>query len=184
MNSRLLDFLNTIIPISQSLQLRLDLVLKSVEFKKKTVLLREGQMCRHIYFIESGLIRIYYLKDDKEICSGLLYEGGLAISVRSFFKKEKSIEFIETIEDTQLQYLTYDDLERLYKEFPEFNIVGRVLLTEYYIKSEERNYILRRQTALEKYQSFQQLFGQLESRIPRKDIASYLGINLETLSRL
>jgi CRP-like cAMP-binding protein len=42
-------------------------------FQKKTILLKEGQVSNYMYFIESGLLRIYYIKDDKEICSGLVY---------------------------------------------------------------------------------------------------------------
>ena len=184
MDISVLDFLNSIIPISENLKIRLESILRTAEFKKKTVLLKEGQVSNYIYFIESGLIRIYYIKEDKEICSGLICEGGLAISVKSFFNREKSDEFIETIEDTRAQYISFQELEQLYIDFPEFNIVGRRLITQYYVKSEERNFLLRKQTAQEKFQFFQKHFGHLISRVQRKDIASYIGINLETLSRL
>ena len=184
MDIAVLDFLNSIIPISENLKIRLDSILRTAEFKKKTVLLKEGQLSNYIYFIESGLMRIYYIKEDKEICSGLICEGGLAISVKSFFNREKSDEFIETIEDTRAQYISFEELERLYADFPEFNIVGRKLITDYYVMSEERNFLLRKQTAQEKFQFFQKHFGHLTSRVQRKDIASYIGINLETLSRL
>ena len=184
MTISLLDFLNSIIPVSEDLKIRLLSILNPAEFKKKTVLLKEGQVSNYIYFIESGLLRIYYTKDDKEICSGLICEGGLAISVKSFFNREKSDEVIETIEDTRVQYISFQELERLYADFPEFNIVGRKLITEYYVNSEVRNFLLRKQTAQEKFQFFQKHFGHLISRVQRKDIASYIGINLETLSRL
>src|ERR1700722_9334630 len=184
MNPALLDFLSPIIPLSGDLKLKLNSILKATDFKKKTLLLKEGQVSNNMYFIESGLIRIYYLKEGKEICSGLLCEGGIVTSVKSFFKREKSDEYIEALEDTKVQFITYDELEMLYRDFPEFNIVGRILITEYYVLSEERNYLLRKQTAQEKFQYFLKRFGHLNSRVPRKDIASYLGINLETLSRL
>src|SRR5271168_4946530 len=98
MDISVFDFLNSIIPVSENLKIRLDSILRTAEFKKKTVLLKEGQVSNYIYFIESGLMRIYYIKEDKEICSGLICEGGLAIAVKSFFNREKSDEFIETIE--------------------------------------------------------------------------------------
>ena len=75
----------------------------------------------------------------------------MAISVKNFFRREKSDEFIEAIEDTIVQFITYDELEQLYRDFPEFNIVGRKLITEYYVMSEERNFLLRKQTAQEKF---------------------------------
>jgi len=178
------DLIGHIIPLSVELKIRLDSILKERTFKKKEFLLKEGQVSNHVYFIEKGLVRIYYIKDDLEICSGLLLEGGVMISVNSFFNREKSYEYMQAIEETIVHYISFDELESLYRDFIEFNIVGRKLITDYYVRSEERNYLLRRQSAEEKFQSFQRLFGADTVRIPRKDIASYLGINLETLSRL
>src|ERR1700743_605929 len=93
-----LDFLDKVFPLSDQIRARLNSIIRMETFKKKEFLLREGQTCNHIYFIEKGLIRIYYLKDGLEICSGLLSEGGMAIAVRSFFKREPSDEFIQAIE--------------------------------------------------------------------------------------
>jgi CRP-like cAMP-binding protein len=178
------DLISSIIPLSEEIKSRLDSILKEKTFSKKEFLLREGQVSNHVYFIEKGLVRIYYVRDDLEICSGLLLEGRVMISVESFFNRQKSYEYIQAIEETSVYYISFDELESLYRDFVEFNIVGRKLITEYYLKSEARNYLLRRQTAEEKFLSFQRLFGADTVRIPRKDIASYLGINLETLSRL
>jgi CRP-like cAMP-binding protein len=184
MSQELLDYLDQVSPLSDAVKTRLTSILKTKTVKRKDYLLREGQFCNHVYFIEKGLVRVYYLKDGIEICSGLLCEGGVIISVNSFFNRMSSYEFIQAIEDTIVHYITYDELEALYKDLIEFNVVGRKLITNYYVMSEERNYLLRKQTASEKYQFFQTKFTRLASRVPRKDIASYLGINLETLSRL
>jgi CRP-like cAMP-binding protein len=184
MDQDLFTFLAGVVPLSDEIRARLVSILKKETLKKKTFLLREGAICNHIYFIQSGLVRIYYLKDGVEICSGLLKEGGIIISVKSFFERESSNEFIQTLEDSTVEYISYEELEAMYRDFPEFNIIGRKLITSYYVMSEERNYLLRKLTAQEKFQYFQSRFDSLVSRVPRKDIASYLGINLETLSRL
>jgi CRP-like cAMP-binding protein len=184
MNLEPVAYLNQILSLSTALQARLHSILKTREIRKRTFLLKEGQVCNNIHFIEKGLLRIYYLKDDREICSGLLCEGGLAIAVKSFFKRQKSEEYMQALEDTVVHSITYEQLEQLYKDFPEFNIVSRILITEYYVMSEDRNFLLRKKTAHEKFQFFQERFGHLAARVPRKDIASYLGVNLETLCRL
>jgi CRP/FNR family transcriptional regulator, anaerobic regulatory protein len=184
MNQELFAFLNQMYPLSGEIKTRLTSILKCRKFKKKTYLLKEGQFCKHIYFIEKGLVRIYYLKDGVELCSGLLCEGGVVISVNSFFNREASYEYIQAIEDTTVHFISYDELDSLYKDFLEFNVIGRLLTQRYYILSEGRNYLLRKQKANEKFAYFQKELGHLASRVPRKDIASYLGINLETLSRL
>lgn len=184
MNADLLTFLGAIEPLSTDLKQKLSSIVKKETFKKKSFLLREGQIDKHIFFIEKGLIRIYYIKDGMEWCSGLLDEGMVAVSVRSFFKRMPSYEYIQAIENTIVQYVTYDQLEYLYTNFPEFNIIGRKLITEYYVHSEDRNYLLRKQTAQEKVAFFRENLGHLLPRVPRKDIASYLGMSLETLSRI
>lgn len=104
--------------------------------------------------------------------------------MKSFFDRVRSDEFIQALEDLTAYYISYDELEALYRDLPEFNIVARKLITAYYVRSEERNYLLLRQSAQEKIAYFQEHFGHLVSRVPRKDIASYLGVTLETLSRL
>ena len=114
----------------------------------------------------------------------MLCEGGLVISVKSFFDRVVSDEFIQALEDTVVHYISHDELESLYKEFVEYNIVGRLIVTRYYVLSEQRNDMLRGIKAKEKFALFQKNLGHLHSRVPRKDIASYLGITLETLSRL
>lgn len=179
-----IDFLNAFHPLSDQLKDRLNSILKKDTFKKKTILLKEGQVCNHIYFIEEGLVRVYYLKDGVEICSGLLCEDGVLISVKSFFNQVPSDEYIQVLEDLTAYYISHRELEDLYRDFPEFNLIARKLITAYYVQSEQRNYLLRRLTAQEKIQYFWNHFGHLVARVPRKDIASYLGVTLETLSRL
>jgi CRP/FNR family transcriptional regulator, anaerobic regulatory protein len=183
-NENILGFLHAVHPLSPALRERLQLTLKKEEYKKKTLLLKENQTSNKVYFIEKGLVRVYYVKNGVEICSGLLCEGGVLISVKSFFDRVRSEEYIQALEDLTVYYISYDELEALYLDLPEFNIVARKLITAYYVKSEERNYILRRHTAQEKITYFQEHFPNLLARVPRKDIASYLGVALETLSRL
>jgi CRP-like cAMP-binding protein len=179
-----ISFLGQVHPLSDTVVERLRLTLKREEYKKKSFLLEEGQMSNRVYFIEKGLVRVYYLKDGIELCSGLLAEGGVVISVASFFNRMRSNEYIQALEDISVYYITFEELETLYREVPEFNVVGRKLITAYYVMSEERNFMLRRHSAPEKIAYFQQHFGHLLARVPRKDIASYLGVTLETLSRL
>lgn len=179
-----INLLSTYHHLSDDLQERLLSKLQTLQVKKKTKILEIGQMSNFIYYIQTGLLRTYYLKDGVEICSAILGEKKMAVSVHSFFQRMPSYEFMETIEPCTLYYFSYNDLEKIYDEFIEFNIVGRKLITEYYCLSEMRSYMLRGQTAAQKISFFLDAYGDLVPRIPRKDIASFLGMTLETLGRV
>ncbi|MBS1665499.1 MAG: Crp/Fnr family transcriptional regulator [Bacteroidetes bacterium] len=185
MNKEVIRFLSQLTPLSEELENRLNLILKGQTLKKKEFLLRSGEVCSNIYYLEKGLVRVFYTDEEGEQwCSGLLSEGAVCIAVPSFFHRKRSEESIQAIEDTTVYYHSYEELEALYKEFPEYNIIARKLITEYYVLSEERNFWLRKHSAEKKYQFFKERFGDTAGRFPIKDIASYLGIKIETLSRL
>jgi CRP/FNR family transcriptional regulator, anaerobic regulatory protein len=179
-----LSALQKIIPFSMELQEALLSTLKSKTFKKKDYLLTEGKVCNHIYFIESGMVRSFYLKDGKEICSWFMKEGDVIISVRSFFSRTPSNEYLQALENTMVHYVHYNELNEIYQRFPEFNIVGRILTEKYYQLSEERLYSMRKQSASERFEFLLKYHPEISQRVPRGHIASYLGVTLETLSRI
>ncbi len=122
------DLLNSIFPVSSKLQQHLLTVLKSRILSKKQFLLKTGSVCNKVYFIEKGLIRCFYEKDDKEVCSWFMKEGDIIISVESFYNQMPSYENIQALEDCFVYYIEYDDLQFIYNNFPEFNYVEEFLL--------------------------------------------------------
>jgi CRP-like cAMP-binding protein len=105
-------------------------------------------------------------------------------SILSFEVKGSAIENMQAIEDCEALALTLIDLEKLYEQFPEFNTVGRKLLQQYYSDAEGRAFIARLTSAENKYKQFLTRYNYLANRIPLTYIASFLGITLETLSRV
>jgi len=184
MYDTLLKTINTIAPVSDLLKDRLCEYLRVKEFKKKSHLLREGQTANHIYFLERGLVKSFYIKDGVAINSWFMKENDFVVAVNSFYTRTESYEFIEAIEDSTVYVLSYNHLQSLYKEFIEFNIIGRIITEKYYVLSEQRQYVLRKQKAEERLGILHQTQLELFQRVSRKDIASYLGISLETLSRI
>ena len=180
----LIQYLDTIQPLSSGLRDHLSATVQAKVLKKKEFLLRAGRVCEYIYFIEKGLLRCFYLKDETEVSSWFMKEGDVAIAINSFFNQTPSYESIQAIEATQLYYISYEDLQLIYKLFPEFNIVARLLTQRYYSLSEERLYSIRMQRAEERYNFLLQNVPELVRRVPASYIASYLSITLETLSRI
>lgn len=180
----LLQLLENIHPLSGELKEFLFEHLVVMEVSRKNFILKRGRICHNIYFIGKGLVRCFYLKDDKEVSSWFMKEGDVIISVESFLNQSVSYESIQALEDTELYYLNYEDLQYCYVNFSEFNFIGRVLTEKYYRLSEQRLHSLRMQRAHEKYQYLLQNFPQLVQRVPSKYLASYLSITEETLSRI
>lgn len=180
----LLAFLHSIHPLSPGLREHLLQHLRAKELKRKQFLLRAGQVSKEIYFIEQGLLRCFYLLDGVEVCSWFMKEGDVIVSVPSFFNQMMSYECIQSLEDSQVCCISYEQLQFIYKNFLEFNFIGRILLEKYYTMSEARLYSLRMQRSIERYKYLMSVHPELIRRVPSKYLASYLGVREETLSRL
>ena len=180
----LLAYLNSIHLLSESASDYLHENLKEIEIPKKEIILKQGRICYNIYFVEKGLLRCFYTKNDKEINSWFMKEHDVIFSVESFLNQTPSYENIKALEDSRLYYISYAELQYLYTNCPEFNFIGRVVTEEYYKLSEQRLYSLRMQKANERYNFMMNHFPHIILRVPSKYIASYLGITEETLSRI
>lgn len=180
----LLLYLNSVHPLSPELREHLLIILKLKSLRKKEYLLKAERICKNICFISKGLLRCFYIKDDQEVCSWFMKESDVIISVESFFYQKESYESIQAIEDCELYCIEHAQLEHIYRTYPEFNFVSRVLLQKYYTLSEQRLYSLRMQRSQERYNYLLQHHAELILRVPAKYLASYLGISEETLSRI
>ena len=182
----IIDALERYAPLSEACKTALLERTEVQTIAANTVLLCPGQTSDKIYFIESGVARVYYYEDedaDKSITSWFAQAGGLLSSIESFFSQEPADEYIETLEKCRCRILTYKALEQLYVEFPELNIVFRKQNEFYLCVYERRNKLMRTQNLIERYEYFMELYPNLPNHVKDKYIASYLGMCAETLSR-
>jgi CRP-like cAMP-binding protein len=182
--SGLLNILNSIAIMSESLQDQIKAYLTEEHFTRKTILLKEGQVSQRIYFIKKGFIRAFYHKGNSEFSTWFMGEGEFIISVYSFFSRKPSFENIEVLEDCTLQSINWDQLQLLYTQYPEFNLTGRIITEQYYIRSEERAINLQTLTAKQRYEKLLSDYPGVLQRASLGQIASYLSIKQETLSRI
>jgi len=180
----LFNLLNSIYPMSDPLKEYLVVNLQVKELGRKDILLKSGHICRSIYFIESGLLRCYYMQQDHEVCSWFMKEGDVIVSVESFFEQKESREYIQAIENSVLHYLSFEKLEYIYRNFLEFNYIGRVLVQKYYKQSEQRLYSIRMQRGLDRFEYLKINHPDLIKRVEQKQLASYLGITEQYLCML
>jgi len=182
--SSVVTILNYFHPVSEGIVKFLKEHAYSVFFNKGELLLEEGQVCEHIYFIRKGVVRGFIKEGKKDITTWITAEGEMVSSILSFERKGSSIENMQAIEDCEMLALTLVDLEKLYEQFPEFNIVSRKLLQQYYSDAEGRAFIARLTNAETRYKQFLTRYSHFANRIPLTYIASFLGMTLETLSRV
>ena len=147
-------------------------------------LLRQGEVCRYSFTIESGIVRKFYLKEGLEITTEFGFAGDLLVSFESYAHQVPSTEFIQALTDCTVQRLSHGDFQRLKTQHPALLELD-LLLTEYYaIQLEERLNHLQFRSARERYDWLMTRQPQLIQQIPVTHLASYLGITLETLSRI
>lgn len=179
----LLQSLNSIQSIGKELELVLLESFKVEEVKKGKILLHEKDICKNLWFLCHGLLRSYHNIGDKEVTSRIMYTGHIVISPGSFFTQTPATESIETLADCVLAKLSFNDLQDIYRKFPEFNYHTRLITEQYFYKQEQRLYMLRKHDAAAKYKFFLENYADYLKEIPQKFIASFLNIAPETLSR-
>ncbi|RRB06412.1 Crp/Fnr family transcriptional regulator [Larkinella rosea] len=180
----LLNSIRQLQPIAEPLESMLRQMLRRHELPRRHWLLIPGQVSERIFFIEKGVARGYFLKEDREVTSWFMKESDFIISIVSFYSRQPAQEYVELLEESVLWSITYEQLQRLYATFPEFNKVGRLLTERYYLRSEQRAQNLRMQSARERYEQLLTDFPEIFRRVPLKYIASHLGLSPETVSRL
>ena len=151
---------------------------------KDYLLLKEGIVSDYIYFVSSGLARIYYFKHGKEITEWLAMDDTFFLSITSFFKRTPSKLNIHTIEPSVIMGIHHDDLMHLCDEYHDVERWLRKLLTRSLISSQQRMDAIQFETALRRYRRLAEEHPTILQRVPLSYIASFLGITQETLSRI
>jgi CRP-like cAMP-binding protein len=180
----LLYVFNSVYPISVGSQKFLIENTYPMKIRKGRKLHKAGEICDMIYFVNKGVIRGYVQDDKREITTWITVENELVASIHSFILQIPSYENMEAIEDCELLGMRHEDLQHLYDIEPDFNITARRIYEKYYSDAEVRALMGRLSKAEIKYEYFLKTYKHLSTRIPLKYIASFLGINLETLSRV
>lgn len=179
-----LELLHTVHPMSPGLRDHIGTIIRHRVVPKKAFLLKAGHVCRDIYFIRKGILRCYYLKSDMEVCSWFMKENDLVISIESFYGQVPSYEYLQALEETEVWYISYTELQRIYQEYPEFNTTGRILTQKYHQHWARQLFAIRMHTAEERYRWLLDNHPELLLRVPAKYIATYLDIAEITLIKI
>jgi CRP-like cAMP-binding protein len=184
MSRAFISLIEQVAPLSSGLREKLEKVLVIRNLERGAILLHEGEICNTAYFLVKGTARLYYKIKDKEITNRFLVGGMVAISYYSYFAQKPSFENLHLLEDCTFEVTSREVFESLYVQFPELHNIMRLILERGYIESEERAMILRRLSAKERYEILLTKFPHIFQKASTEQIASFLGISRETLSRI
>jgi len=171
-------------PLTLECQQRLSECANVLSLKKNILLVKEGQYSDKSFFILKGCARAYYLRDGKDITDWFGFENEFISSIISFFTNKPSPHYIELLEDSILIELSRDQIEQLSNKYHDFERLIRIVVTKTMLSQQERIASMQFYNAEQKYENILAIRPDITQRVPLTHIASYLGITLETLSRI
>ncbi|MCA0396434.1 MAG: Crp/Fnr family transcriptional regulator [Bacteroidetes bacterium] len=151
---------------------------------KYELLVEQGKTCRHLYFLEKGALRGFYTLDGKEVTHWFGFENDFVTSFHSFITQQSAVENIQLIEGSVLRAISKEQLTALLNRFPSVERLLRIAYENYYIRLEERYVNAHFRSAAERYEDLLARQPHIIERVPLGQIAAYLGITQETLSRV
>ena len=181
---RLNHYLSRFVPLSRQEFGQLLPYIEIREFDKRVRVIDAGSVERYLNVIATGLVRKYLPVRSKEITVQLASEGHLVHSELSFHYRIPSSAVIETIEPTVFFSISYDSLQQLYDLYPKAENLGRLLISDLFVKKDNRYYHQLIKNTRERFLDYVRTHPQMLQRVPQKYIASYLNIKPETFSRL
>ena len=179
----LLTAVNSIFWIDVPTQEAIRQVVKRRTLPKGAVLLNEGDIANKIHFVEEGLVRGFHYKDKREVTSWFANEGTFLWPFSDYLLQSPSHENIQLMEPTTLSSINRRDVDELLQTHIVFNELRFHVMEQYIIRYDRRVQMLLL-SAEERLEAYRQAFPELYQRIPLRHIATYLGINAATLSRL
>ena len=158
---------------------------KPVSFGKNDMVFQAGQACQHMLYITSGVVRAFYIYDDKEVNLRLTASDNVALQYQSFITGEPANEYIQCLSDCEGYLIPISNAVKQQQSDAKQDYSLRVLAENHYLAIERRLYTLQLKSGLERYRYFLQTMPQeIINKTPSQHVASYLGLTPESFSRI
>jgi CRP-like cAMP-binding protein len=153
--------------------------------KKNRFLLEQGDVCRHLIFVNDGCLREYHVdhKGEEHVAQFAIRDWWIS-DLESFLAGTPSTQCIDTLQDSDILVLERDARERMLAAVPGMERFFRMLAEKKIIAASERIRSTLSKAAEERYLDFLDMYPTLAQTVPQRDIASYLGITPQSLSRI
>lgn len=180
----LIEHLKNLGSISAESEAALLGIIQPLHIKKNEELQPAGATCKTIYFIKSGLARVYYFHGGNDITDAFSYENRFLLRVESLITGKPSKKAIQMLEDSEVFALQSADLNNLTAKYLDLDNAFRKVFQNCYVDLVNRIESIQFHTADERYNALLNETPDLLKRVPLKYIASYLGITQTSLSRI
>ena len=160
-------------------------ILTEKKYPKKSIILKDGDICSTINFVQSGTLRAFYRSlEGKESTIMFAISDWWITDIACFINQQPAILNIETIEESVIFHLRKEDLDDLYLKIPKFDRFFRIIMQNAYIREQLRVIQNLSLSAEQRYYIFRDKYPQVAKQVTQKRIASYLGITPEFLSTI
>ncbi len=180
----LFQLLNQMVPLDKNETELIRSSFKPLNLKKGEYFLQSGEINKHVGFLAKGLVRYFVFKDDEESTFIFTKEGEFIADYQSFNNKTKSVQNIQAIEDCELLVIDYASVQHIFSVTPNGNLIGRLIIEHRFDVMVNQLLAIYMQNHEERYLSFIKHYAELTQRIPQYLIASYVGVQPESLSRI
>ena len=155
------------------------------EYNKKELLYKSGEIQKEVGFVCQGLLRKYYINEKgSEIITGFISENGFATDYPSFLRQKPSKYHIQCLEPTIIVKIPYEKLQEAYQKYRDNERFGRLVAENVLTRETDRVESLLFESAEERYLNFLDQNKNISNRISLTHLASYLGIERQSLSRI
>lgn len=159
-------------------------MLVPIKVSKGERLMKEGDVCKYMYYVERGMVRQFYYKGGRDVTEHFSYEGRIVICIESFLKQQPSRLIVEALENSVVYGIPYDVLTELVDTDKEIERLYRKILEHALISSQEHADSQRFENATERYMRLLKTKPEIVLRAPMVHVASFLQMTPETLSRV
>ena len=181
---QLKDYFFSFVPVSEEEWADLTSCFEVRKMAKNEYLSQEGQICRQMYFLNTGMCRSFNLKDGKEITTNFFFQGSWVTDYSSFIQQKPSTEYFQLLEDAELVHFSYKDLQRMYDKHYNLQKFGRLIAEKIFLNFYQRQQDFLLRSPKERYLNLIERRPKVIQNLPQIHVASYLGITPEYLSRL
>lgn len=173
------------IPLDTAQQERIISLLEPCSLPKKSLLLRQGDACRHIYYVESGILRAFHLSETGKDSTLMFARRDWWITdMHCFLNGLPALVNIQAVAPSRVLRLSRVALESLFGEIPACDRWFRILMQNAYCREQLRTIQNLSRPARERYHAFVEKYPEIAREVTQRQIASYLGITPEFLSSL